>query len=157
MKTSNYLLPHKFKSIGIVILCIAVLFYVISYIAGGSLLSLQLPSFSAFGGDDLGVKFGINKVDLDSTIIIVTTIISLLFIALSKEKIEDECIAVIRAKAFTLTLWITSILLVLTSLFVYDFAYINVLIVNVFAYLALLVIIQKVMIFHFNKTNSDEQ
>ena len=94
--------------------------------------------------------------NLDFTVIIITTMLSLLFIALSKEKIEDECISEIRAKAFSLTLWIISILIILASIFVYEMPYLYVLIANIFGFLFLLTVIQSIMIFNFNKKNENE-
>ena len=151
MKTSNYLLPYSFKKIGFILFCMTFVFLIVSKLAGEDLLSVTIPSFSGFG-----FSFGMNKVVLDSTVVIVFGLASLMFMAQSQEKIEDECISSIRARAFALALWITGAILLFSSIFCYDFAYLNVLIVNIFAYLILLVFIQRMMIFRFNKINEHE-
>ena len=50
-------------------------------------------------------------------------LVSLLFIALSKEKVEDEMILQIRLQSMLHALWVTSLCFVLETLFLFGFAY----------------------------------
>ena len=50
-------------------------------------------------------------------------LVSLVFIALSKEKDEDEMTAVVRMQSFVWSFWCTSVIMLIAILFVYDFAF----------------------------------
>lgn len=61
--------------------------------------------------------------DIFMEIWILGLLISLLFIALSKEKVEDEMILQIRLQSMLHALWITSLCFVLETLFLFGLAY----------------------------------
>ena len=61
--------------------------------------------------------------DIFMEIWILGLLVSLLFIALSKEKVEDEMILQIRLQSMLHALWITSLCFVLETLFLFGFAY----------------------------------
>lgn len=50
-------------------------------------------------------------------------LVSLAFIALSREKDEDEMTAVVRMQSFVWSFWCTAILMLIAILFVYDLAF----------------------------------
>ena len=50
-------------------------------------------------------------------------LVSLVFIALSREKDEDEMTAVVRMQSFVWSFWCTAIMMLVAILFVYDLAF----------------------------------
>lgn len=162
MKTGNYLLPYRFKLIGLALLSATAVFGLFVVNLGGTLVSAKVPGIvGRFGvpGLDQGpaYEFICRQTGLDATLLILGLMLSLLFIALSREKIEDECMSHIRACAFSLALWVSGAVLVAATLFTYDFIFLNVMIANLFAYPAIFILIQRAMIWRFERENSHEE
>lgn len=112
MKTRDYLLPYTYKKVGMwmflpsaaIVLCL--LFDV-------KLPSIQIPWIAI--GDDL---FYQGTADLLTEVGMMGLLTSLSFIALSREKDEDEMTAHIRMQSFVWSLWFTSAVLALGILFI---------------------------------------
>lgn len=119
MKTSNYLLPNSYKRIGML------MFLPFAAICLCLLLDVKLPSIKIPWiaiGDDL---FYQGKADLLTELGMLGLLISLSFIALSREKDEDEMTGQIRMKSFVWSLWFTTFVLAFGILFIMgmDFLY----------------------------------
>lgn len=119
MKTSNYLLPNSYKRIGML------MFLPFAAICLCLLLDVKLPSIEIPWiaiGDDL---FYQGKADLLTELGMLGLLISLSFIALSREKDEDEMTGQIRMKSFVWSLWFTTFVLAFGILFIMgmDFLY----------------------------------
>lgn len=112
MKTRNYLLPYTYKKIGMwmflpfAAICVCLLF------------NVELPKISipwiAIGEDFLYD----GTADLITEVGMMGLLVSLSFIALSREKDEDEMTAHIRMQSFVWSLWFTSIILAFGILFI---------------------------------------
>ncbi len=148
MNKVDYLLPHYFKKIGWIILFPSAVFGIYCWINEPSLFNVKMWGYSS--GLGLG-KLGIFDVTLDYTLSITGTILGLLFVTLSKELHEDECIRAIREKSLVWSLWISSVFIILATVLVYDLPYLNVMILSLFIYQAVFLVIFKVSIFRFNK------
>ena len=112
MKTSDYLLPNSYKRIGML------MFLPFAAICLCLLLDVKLPSIEIPWiaiGDDL---FYQGKADLLTELGMLGLLISLSFIALSREKDEDEMTGQIRMRSFVWSLWFTAIILALAILFI---------------------------------------
>ena len=111
MKTRNYLLPHSYKKIGML------MFLPFAAICLCLLLNVKLPSVEIPWiaiGDGI---FYQGKADLLTELGMMGLLISLSFIALSREKDEDEMTGQIRMKSFGVYgLPLLSLLLVSCSL-----------------------------------------
>ncbi len=119
MKTSDYLIPNSYKRIGML------MFLPFAAICLCLLLDVKLPSIEIPWiaiGDDL---FYQGKADLLTELGMLGLLISLSFIALSREKDEDEMTGQIRMKSFVWSLWFTSFILAFGILFIMgvDFLY----------------------------------
>ena len=119
MKTSDYLLPNSYKRIGML------MFLPFAAICLCLLLDVKLPSIEIPWiaiGDDL---FYQGKADLLTELGMLGLLISLSFIALSREKDEDEMTGQIRMKSFVWSLWFTTFILAFGVLFIMgvDFLY----------------------------------
>lgn len=112
MKTRNYLLPYVYKKVGMwmflpfAALCLCLLFDV-------NLPEIMVP-WIAFG-DEI---FYTGKANLLTEAGMMGLLVSLCFIALSREKDEDEMTAHIRMQSFVWSLWFTSAILAFGILFI---------------------------------------
>jgi len=135
MKT-NYLLPHKFKIIGwiLLIIGIAVGLFVLFENYEQDVLRVNVLSVisdqSIF--DSEKNYFQITSNDILDELAALAIIIGGLFVAFSKEKIEDEFIYKLRKDSLVWALIFNYAVLVLTILFVYDIAFFHVLVFNMF-------------------------
>lgn len=112
MKTRNYLLPYTYKKIGMwmflpfAAICLCLLFNV-------ELPQIRIPWIA------IGEHFLYDgTVDLLTEVGMMGLLVALSFIALSREKDEDEMTAHIRMQSFVWSLWFTSIILAFGILFI---------------------------------------
>ena len=112
MKTRTYLLPYTYKKVGMwmflpfAAICLCLLFSV-------KLPSISIPWIAI--GDSIFYK---GTADLLTEVGMMGLLVSLCFIALSKEKDEDEMTGQIRMQSFVWSLWFTAIILALGILFI---------------------------------------
>lgn len=122
----TYLLPCKFKRIGMLMFipfCALCLWCIISgelefdyfHIPALAVCVEELFAKSSF--------FEIVQNDPINEIAMLGLLVSLCFIALSKEKDEDEMTEQIRMSSFVWSLWITAAVLVFGILFFYQFSF----------------------------------
>lgn len=119
MKTRNYLLPYTYKKIGMwmflpfAAICLCLFFNV-------ELPKISIPWIA------IGEHFLYDgTADLLTEVGMLGLLVSLSFIALSREKDEDEMTAHIRMQSFVWSLWFTSAILAFGILFImgFDFLY----------------------------------
>ena len=112
MKTRNYLLPYSYKIIGMwmllpfVAICLCFFFDV-------KLPEIKIPWVGL--GDEIFYK---GEANLLTELGMLGLLVSLCFIALSRERDEDEMTGQIRMQSFAWSLWCTSIILALGILFI---------------------------------------
>ena len=139
MKT-QFLLPNRFKKLGLCMLVPFVIMAAFQLFCGMDLLpytewELSLPAIyenPIVGG---GKWFTIVRESVYEEIWIIGLLLSLTFIALAKEKDEDEMITKIRLESMAWALWVTVILFALETLWVFGFAYIEATFLTLFIYL----------------------
>ena len=134
---SSFLLPNKFKRIGIILLT-------------PSLILGALVRFQDFAFDFLSLPFGktisSGKLNLDENInltdelALTGIIVGLLFIAFAREKQEDEYIGSIRLESLQWAVLTNYILLIIASWLVHGFAYIDVMMYNMLTVLIIFII-----------------
>ena len=112
MKTRNYLLPYTYKKIGMwmflpfAAICLCLFFNV-------ELPKIRIPWIA------IGEHFLYDgTADLLTEVGMLGLLVSLSFIALSREKDEDEMTAHIRMQSFAWSLWFTSAILAFGILFI---------------------------------------
>ena len=142
---SNYLLPQKFKIIGLALLIPTLLLAILYIFYDFEFSFLDFRVFSIINeplmGDTAHFKFIENNIT--NELIAVFAILSLIFIAFSKQKIEDEFVAEIRLKSLLGATYINYLVLLFCILFFYDFTFLWVMIFNMFTLLIFFII-------HFN-------
>lgn len=131
----RFLLPHKIKLVGIVLLLFGLIAAYIRFGLGVKPDYLTLPVF-AFYSSYLETKtFQIITNNISEEIVSLLLLFGLLFLNFSKEKIENEKVNSIRLFSFTFSVFLNSIFLILCVLFLYGFAFVNVLMFNMFSQL----------------------
>lgn len=155
MKQKNYLLSYRFRKIGWIVMAATLAFYAMTLLFPNLSLSFDVLCFAP--GKELTTTFALREMVLNDTIEIVGLLVALLFIALSEEKFEDECTASIRAKAFTIATWVSYLALILVTFLVFDLSYLNILIINLFAFPIVFIITRQVLMYNFMKQNSNEE
>ena len=139
----NFLFPSKFKRIGWFTL-------IPSAIIGLSTLIYEYePSFLDFNVPAIFVDelFSVNKKtfrmvtnNILNEILGVLIIISTFLVAFSKEKSEDEYISKIRFDSLAWAVYFNYAILILTILFIYDFAFLWVMVFNMFTVLLFFIV-----------------
>ena len=154
---ANYLLPNKYKLFGWILFIIGLI--------GGIIIS---ASNFEFGGPSLKVLsiynesflssdrnfFTIVENEIIDEIIAILIIVGGLIVGFSKEKIEDEFIYKLRKDSLVWAIIVNYMVLLFTILFIYDLAFFDVLVYNMFTPLLFFII-------RFNflklKSNSNEE
>lgn len=145
----NYLIPHKWQKIGWFIFIPAVFIGFITMIVGLT-IHLDVPFIKLMGGFMTESNFMLfEKTDIWGTSVSILIIISGLMIAFSKEKIEDECVAEIRLNALAWSIIINYAVLILVSILIWDFAFLHVLIYNMFTPLIIFIFRFRYLILKF--------
>ncbi|GMT46237.1 MAG: hypothetical protein IEMM0006_2069 [bacterium] len=136
MKT-NYLLPNRFKKAGWFL-------FITGIILGMIYLTIQdkpdFLNFNVFAIADQGFLppanfFTITQTNIFDEIIALLLIVSSVFIALSKEKTEDEYISKIRLESLVWATYVNYAILIIAIIFVFDLAFFWVLVFNMFTIL----------------------
>ena len=157
--TKNYLFPSQFQKLGWILLVpFGILLLYFCFTTSVSRIEWKVPVFAIihndFGNPDW---FKIVKNDIMDEILSIGLIVSLLFIAFSKEKNEDEYISQIRANSLVWALLINFLFLILCEFFVYGLVFFEILCVNLFSILVLFIIKFKIAVFKLNKSTKNEE
>lgn len=157
------LLPNWFKKIGWVILIPALVIGLFSFLRlDTAQLADMIERLIAQGRMDATVE-NISRITsytierVLNNITIIGIIAGCTFITCSREKIEDEMIGQIRLNSLLLSLYVNFAIIIVASLAVYDLAFIDVMIYNMFTLPLLFLIIYKVSIRRFKLSTRDEE
>lgn len=140
----NFLFPNKFKRIGWFTLIPSAIFGLLTLIYNyePSFLDFNVPAIFV---DEL--SFNVNRKtfrmvanNILNEILGVLIIISSLLVAFSKEKSEDEYISKIRFESLAWAVYFNYAILTLTLLFIYDLAFLWVMVFNMFTVLLFFIV-----------------
>lgn len=155
----NYLFPSKYKRIGWAIL-LPTLALGLGYIFTGyqpEFLDVKVPTIytkELFGRQHFFSMFQNNILD---EILCVMLILSLLFIAFSKEKTEDEFISKIRLESLVWATYVNYAVLLISILFIYDWSFFWVIVINMFTLLFIFIVRFNYYISKFKKSANNEE
>lgn len=144
----NYLFPTTFRKIG---WCLFVPFVIMGLICLFNANDESWLKVSAFSV----IPWGVIKNSLFDEISVIGLAISLLFIAFSREKDEDECIASIRSSSL---IWATIagyLLLIVCTMLIYDLPYLNFVFIDLFIILILFITKYNIELYKFRRSNND--
>ncbi len=144
---SKLLLPHRFKTIGILLLI--------------PMLALGIAGqFFAFNFDFLSISHTPGFTDIEfqqnltDEVTLTGIVLGLLFIAFAREKQEDEFISKLRLESLQWSVIINYILLLIATWTIYGTYYLNVMIWNILTILAIFVVRFHIVLYK-NKTITD--
>lgn len=142
MKT-NLLFPNKFKLVGWIILSISTIagFFFITEIFEFKFLE-NTKVFAIFSSMFLteDVCLGVTTTNLSDEIISVLFIIGAMFVAFSREKVEDEFVAKIRMESLMIATYISYAILTFCIFFFYGLGFFYVMIFNMFTVLVIFIL-----------------
>lgn len=123
----NYLLPHKFKKAGTIMFLPFLAVCVWLLLGPGECDYLKVPVFALFEDGYLFSTKSLTSTITDpiNEIAMLGLLISIVFIALSKEKDEDEMVPVERQSAFIWSFWVTAALYSIGILFTFGMQFLN--------------------------------
>lgn len=155
----SYLLPHWFKIPGWITFSVGFFLGILCLLnIEPTFLDIQVfgygsssPSLSFQNHFDF---FQNNILDELASLLL---IIGAIFIVFSKEKIEDEFISKIRLDSLVWAVYVNYIILLLTIIFVYDLAFLTVLVFNMFTVLFFFILRFNWVLHKTNKIRTDEK
>lgn len=133
----NYLLPNKYKKIG---LWMFIPFCILCFSGWESNFEIPVLAFRLGNLFSDGAIFEITKNDPVNEIGMLGFLISLCFIALSREKDEDEMTGQIRMQSFVWSFRVTAVVLALGILLVYDLDFLTFMFIAMFLVFILYII-----------------
>lgn len=139
MKT-YYLLSPSCKKVG--------LWLGIPFVLGGLYL-LSNGSWMDTFLSQIGMK------DCFDELVVIGLAVSLLLASFSREKDEDECIAHLRMQAWTMAVVCNYLILIVGTLCIYGFPYLNFMCLNMFTVLILFLVIFHWKLWRFRKENHE--
>jgi len=149
----NYLFPHQYKKIGLMVLIPSIIFGIWVIITDFS------PGFL-----DIKIKFLLSDNPISSLnnnllneLLGVLIILSGLVVAFSREKIEDEFIEKIRLESLVWSVYVNYILLFLAIVTLYSFDFFFFMTCNMFTLLIFFIVRFNWQISKLKKTSSDEK
>ncbi len=121
----------------------------------------KVPVYSLFGNETgfMGTGFGKKgwtETALFNEILTVVIVVSGFMASFSREKVEDELTSKIRLESLSLAILLNYALVLVANFFIFDFAYLNTLIVFLFAPLVMFNIIFQVRLFRYYKIEDEK-
>lgn len=159
MKTS-YLFPYRFKKLSGIVFVVAFICLTIYFAFGNEeLYSLNSKVFALADSHFLEepVYFGLTTNNITDEILFLLLIISGLIYAFSKEKTEDEMVSKIRLDSLVWATYFNYILILLCYMFVFGFAFLNIMMIALFSHLLFFIIRFRWLMYKQNKTLGYEE
>jgi len=152
----RFLLPHKFKFVGIVIFIIGMIGAYLRFYLGIKPTVLNVSVFAVYSSFLDTKTFSVITNNISDEIIGLLLSLGLIFINFSKETFEDEIVNSLRLRSFYYSVLTNTIIMIFSILFIYGFAFLNVLIINLFSQLMLYQLFFKLSLILNYKKNSNE-
>lgn len=148
------LLPYKYRFVGYAFLLIGLAIVYVRFYLGIKPGFLTLPVFAIYSSFLETKTFQFITNNIAEEISSVFILAGLILIGFSEIKSENENTNLIRFKSLIYSVYLNTFLLFLTTIFVYGFGFITVLIINMISQIALYIIIFKTLLFLDKKQNS---
>lgn len=157
---SRFLFSHKYKPIGWVIFIIGFVLGVVLMFNDIDYPNLEVNVFPLIGDNGFfgsgNPSFTWSKNNITDEIAALLIIIGGVLVAFSKTKDEDEFIAKIRMESLIWATYVNYIVLILAILFVFDYSFFNIMIVNMFTILVFFIIRFHYVLYKSKKVIGDE-
>ena len=151
------LLPNNYKRVGWILFIPFAILGILSTF--GVNFKIPFYSFAIWYHDLLEPVqlFSLIKIDMYNTIIGSVLLISLLILAFSKEKDEDEYVERVRYESMLWAILINYLLLLIALIFVYGLAFQTVMIYNMFTALLIFVLRLNIVLFFNRRSLQNEE
>ena len=147
-----YLLPNKFKIIGVLLFVVGIIITIIRFYFGVKPDWLDIKVFAVYSSflQTKYFTFITNNIleELSGLILLV----GLVFIAFSKEKTENEIIEQIRIRSFFYSVYSNILFTVFAFIFIFGLGFVYYLVLNMFVSLLLFIFIFRYNIYYYKKT-----
>ncbi len=153
---NTYLFPNSYRRIGqILAIPSALLCGYYLFFADGDLLPCRMFSVLSFELFSSVEWFTMVETDAMRQISIVLFTISLLFIAFSREKEEDEYMEYLRSRSMRWAMLISGIVTIVVTLLVYNLAYLYFVFINLYLILILFILKYRIDLHRLRKVGDD--
>lgn len=146
-----YLLPNKFKIIGVLLFVVGIIITIIRFYFGVKPDWLDIKVFAVYSSflQTKYFTFITNNIleELSGLILLV----GLVFIAFSKEKTENEIIEQIRIRSFFYSVYSNILFTVFAFIFIFGLGFVYYLVLNMFVSLLLFIFIFRYNIYYYKK------
>ena len=151
-----FLLPNGFKKVGWIILVPTFVLGVLMTIDGyNGFPSFLLPEWIPLAMKRVLTSDWVGKIL--NNVAIIGFCLGCLFVACSRERVEDELIGRIRLNSLLIALYINSSVLIILSLFCYELLFLNVLVFNMFTNIIIFLIVFEMKLWKLKKSLRDEE
>ncbi len=146
-----YLLPNKFKIIGVLLFVVGIIITIIRFYFGVKPDWLDIKVFAVYSSflQTKYFTFITNNIleELSGLILLV----GLVFIAFSKEKTENEIIEQIRIRSFFYSVYSNILFTVFAFIFIFGLGFVYYLVLNMFVFLLLFIFVFRYNIYYYKK------
>lgn len=159
---SKFLLPHKFKRIGwLLLLPGTILGIIYSFTELSFLPPARITVFSLLNSPFLGSReagnFSFIQVNIIPTLVAILFLSGALLVAFSREKQEDEFIEKLRLSALLWAVLVNYVLLLLAFLIIYGIDFVYIMLYNMFTTLILFIGRFNYLLYKSSKMAPDEE
>ena len=140
---TSLLLPNRYKTLGWILFSLGILGGIVLYLSEYESDWLEVPVFAIIAEGSIFEDSGYFTVIENSIVdelVTLAIVIGGLIVGFSREKIEDEFIYKLRKDSLIWALILNYGILILATLFVYNFAFLDVMIFNMFTPLIFFII-----------------
>ena len=153
----TFLLPHSFKKAGWAILVPTFIIGLLMFIDGCN----GFPGYLMKGVDPAGELYRVLDSDAMTAVLNNIAIIGIcagsLFVACSREPIEDELITQVRLNSLLIALYLNTAFIIVSALCFYGLDYLYVMIGNIFTMLLVFLVVYEVKMWRLKKSLRDEE
>lgn len=153
------LLPNRYKAIGWYLLIPATILGIALIISNFEFFEIEATVFALLHDESLGKSgsVGFVRSNIVPTAVGVLFIIGALLVSFSREKKEDEFIARIRQTSLLWAVLVNYILLLLSFLFIYGVAFLDVMLYHMFTILIIFIVRFNFILYRNSKEMPDEK
>lgn len=158
MKT-KLLLPHSLRMVGWIMLVLMVVPGLMIVFGNFELSFLDMDVFTIYDSGFPGINtyFAMTDNNITNEVVGILFLLGAVFVAFSKEKMEDEFIAKIRLDSLLWAVYLNYAILLLCFLFFYGFGFMAVMILNMYSVLLFFIIRYQIVLFRYRRIDSHEE
>ncbi len=154
----NLLLPGKFKLVGYALMFPALILAAVRFRYGIKPEIFEFKEFAIYSSYLETKTFSVIQNNFADEIVGILFLFSLVFIAFSKEEVENETVMLIRLKSFFIALYANVIFLLFVFLFIYGIGFIKATILNMYFFLVVYILVFRYYyLFKYGKSIAGEK